>query len=129
MKGSHLTKHVRSNFLSRLFFQVPMLLLSALLIHPSAQADNDKENKNKDKVKFRILQNEEYNDCKFKGEVVISVKYRLKSMDYGVLTAELTEDGQYFYEVASLEVEKGKSKVNMMFDAGDCASDLRVTIK
>lgn len=65
----------------------------------------------------------------FMDEVVIRVKYRLRTADYASLSVELTNDGMSFYEATSIDIERGKGKVIMTFDAGACATDMRVVVK
>ncbi|WP_343859199.1 hypothetical protein [Aliiglaciecola litoralis] len=114
-------------------FIISLVLIScvSLSFSPTAFAkkDDDDKKQKKDKIEVQVLQNKEHNECMFMDDVVISVKYKLKSMDYGVLTAELSNDGSNFYEAASLDIDRGNSKVIMSFDAGACATDMRVVIK
>lgn len=97
----------------------------------AAHAENDKKDKKEkpDKVKFKILQNSEFNDCKYVGDVIIKVKYRLKSYDEAQLVAELSRDGVNYYDAAKIDVERSGEKTIMEFDAGECATDLRVVIR
>ena len=104
---------------------ISFLLCFSLAMSLPAHAKKQK----KDKVKVRVLQNKEYNECMYMDEVVISVKYRLRTMAYGVLTAELTNDGVNYYEAMASDIERGKGKLIMSFDAGACATDMRVVIK
>jgi hypothetical protein len=97
----------------------------SLSIASHAQAEKQTENK----IKVNVLQNREHDDCAFMDEVVIRVKYRLRTADYAVLTAELTEDGANFYEVTSVDIERGKGQIIMTFDAGGCATDMRVVVR
>ena len=92
---------------------------------PYAHAKKQTENK----IKVKVLQNKEQDECMFMDEVVIRVKYRLKTADHGLLTAELTEDGANFYEVTSVDIERGRGQIIMTFDAGGCATNMRVIVK
>ena len=115
----------RSSLNEKISWLISLLLCFLLALSLPAQAKKQKE----DKVKVRVLQNQEYNECMYMNEVVISVKYRLRTSDYAVLTAELSNDGLNYYEAAVLDVERGKGKLLMSFDAGACATDMRVVMK
>jgi hypothetical protein len=109
----------------KISYLVSLLLCFLLALSLPAQAKKQK----KDKVKVDVLQNEEYNECMYMNEVVISVKYKLKASDYAALTAELSNDGLNYYEAAVLDIERGNGKLIMSFDAGTCATDMRVVMK
>ena len=117
----------RSPVKQKLSLLISLLLCFSLALSLPAQAK--KQDKDKDKVIFTVLHNEEYNECMFMNEVVIRVKYRLKTEDYGALTAELSNDGLNYYEASVLDIERGKGKLIMSFNAGTCATDMRVVIK
>lgn len=112
----------------RFSFIISMLLLVCLFVSISSPVQAKKKQK-EDKIKVKVLQNTEYNECLFKGDVIIRVKYRLRTLDYGALTAELTSDGVTYYEATSVDIERGKGKIIMSFDAGECATDMRVVVK
>ena len=122
---SHLTLPQFKSFKLSFIISMLMLLCVSVGVAPHAEAKKEKE----DKIEVKILQNREYNECMFKDEVIIRVKYRLRTLDNGALTAELSNDGVNFYEATSVDIERGKGKIIMSFDAGECATDMRVVMK
>lgn len=106
-------------------FGLFLCLCFSISFSSTAYAKKAKE----DKVKVNVLQNKEHDECMFMDEVVIRVKYRLRTADYASLSVELTNDGMSFYEATSIDIERGKGKVIMTFDAGACATDMRVVVK
>jgi hypothetical protein len=80
----------------------------------------------KDKIKVNVLQNAESNDCKFMGEVLLRVKYKLRSQDSAQLVVELSRDDTLYFEATAIDIKRGKDVTIIGFDAGECATDMRV---
>ncbi|WP_339771391.1 hypothetical protein [uncultured Paraglaciecola sp.] len=108
-------------------FIVILLMISSVSLIFSSTTYAKKQNE--DTIKVNVLENNEYNECMFVDEVVIGVKYRLKTVDYGSLITEITTDGVSYYEVSAIDIERGKGEIIMTFDAGDCAIDMRVVFR
>lgn len=124
--------HRLSNSLDTVINRISLtsfLLIFALLLSFSWSQPAFAKKANKDKVKFKVLQNKQLDECIYMEDVVIRVKYRLRSMDYGTLSAQISQDGQNYFEVSRVDIEKGKGKVIMELDAGSCATDLKVVIQ
>jgi hypothetical protein len=123
-----------SSTLSKIYFSLPtpsfivsVLILCCLSLSFAPNAHAKKQQK--DKIKVKVLQNREHDECMFMDEVVIRVKYRLRTADYAALSVELANDGMSFYEATSIDIERGKGKMIITFDAGACATDMRVVVK
>ena len=121
--------HIFTSKFNLVGLKTPFLLSLILSLSLAVSMPVEAKKQKKDKIKVKILQNEVLNDCLYKGDVVIKVKYRLRTLDYGHLVAELSTDDENYFEVTRLDIERGKGKVIMSFDAGECASDLRVIVK
>jgi hypothetical protein len=124
-KSNTLLKNYFSPPTASYIVSVVLLCCLSLSFAPNAHAKKQQ----KDKIKVKVLQNREHDECMFMDEVVIRVKYRLRTADYAALSVELANDGMSFYEAASIDIERGKGKVIMTFDAGACATDMRVVVK
>lgn len=102
------------------------LLLCCLGSVPTvAQANNAK-----DKIrKYKILQNSHSDRCEYKYDVVVRVKYKLKSADHRDIVIHGTDPDGNVSELTRSTVDYGKGSVVMTFDAGDCLSAINIDME
>ena len=101
------------------------LMLVCAMISISAQAKN---NKDKNKLTFDVLQNTTFNDCLYSGDVVLDARYKLHQADSGQLIVEQSIDGQNYTTVLTEELDGRRGSLLLNFDAGDCSKDVRLSI-
>lgn len=101
-----------------------LMLLAFLILHsPSVIANNDKV-----EVK-KILQNTFFNKCYYSGEVVLEVEYKLMSEEVGNILLEGTLDSVNYFQILTKEIDKGKGRSNLVFDAGECLQAIRISFE
>jgi hypothetical protein len=105
-----------------------LFLISTLALSTPVLAKEDKKDK-KDKIKVKVLQNSENNDCLYIGDVLLRVKYKLRSQDTARIVVEVTHDNMTYHEANGIDIERGKDTTIIGFDAGECIADMRVVIK
>lgn len=130
MKYRHSKKSSASGIMGQFSnFPVLFLILFAFaMLHSSFVVADDDENKDKIKIK-KVLQNTFYDDCHYSGEVVLEVKYKLKSQEINNIVLEGSLDSVDYFQILTKEVEKGKGRSNLVFDAGDCLQAVRVSFE
>ncbi len=94
------------------------------LLTPMAYADNDE-----DKVNIKVLQNRSYDGCAYSGDVVIQVKYKLKTKALANMVLQGSEDGINFYQILSKEIESGRGSSLLKFHTESCLQDIQITFE
>ena len=81
-------------------------------------------------MRFKVLENTSYDDCLYSGNAAIKVRYKKKHFhtDRARLVVLASLDGLSHLELYSREVEAGRGRSVLNFEAGECVKNLKVEL-
>ena len=107
-----------------------LALFITLLFASSAAISSQDNGDGQDNIwDFRVLQNSSTEDCAYMHDVALRIKYTLESTDEKDIVITGADSEGFQGELTRKTVEHGNGEVIMMFDAGDCLTDINIDME
>jgi uncharacterized lipoprotein YmbA len=85
-------------------------------------------NENNKIKKVKVLENTRFDGCPYSGNVVLRVKYRVKTEQGADINLTTSDDGINYFPALTQFVEQGRGRIVLELDAGECTQDIKVSI-